>query len=189
MKLVEWTSEELGITMSCADTSTMLVTTTAKLAEAFQVTPQNLRSIALSRPEDFSNISVNSIDANNAVQFFEDNREAFGFKRVRLDSRLWTDNDWLTFAILLRSDRGRAIRKQLIEYYKSRAIKVYVDRFEKVVTNLQTQLGQQGQQISRLMKKERLADEARAAEEKAASAAGAALNAHKGTKAFREGIN
>ena len=147
-----------------------------------------------------------------AVAYFMKHPEVYGRKYMREDMLVFTLRESMLLLLHMRSPHRDAylsdtldilMERSTVGWISKEAFQHEVDRrlaAEELATQLRAERiadreerarerAQLDRRISVLEKDKRLADEARVAEEKAASAAGAALNAHKGTKAFREGIN
>lgn len=56
------------------------------------------------RKDEFDAVSANIIRAN---EFLKQHKHLLGIKRVRKDMHLWTEDDMLTFGMLVRGPRGR----------------------------------------------------------------------------------
>jgi hypothetical protein len=165
---------------------------------------------AMHRHKDLfpSNKCVTDCYALTFLQGLPEHGREFGLKNLKGNVRLLPRKEMRQAARLVHSEKAREYQEKLDEvveahwglntvpkevFEQEHALRVEAEKqaaqAQEDRAEMRRELCSVKGRVSVLEKKTRLADEARAAEEKAASAAGAALNAHKGTKAFREGIN
>lgn len=193
MKLVRW--QFLGLHMPMMeDENGELYCTSKAICDALGISYDDLKHITMRHPEEFGNLRVTDCHSKdgglslsnlqpknkelrvgnpNAKEFFTAHKTEFGIKRVRSDMRLWSEDDMLTFAFHSKSPQSLEFRKQLRRFIKQNATRGYVT---------QAQFDELKGQMHSLM--ELVALYVPAANE-AASSAGRALQAQKGTKPLR----
>jgi hypothetical protein len=111
----------------------------------------------------------NCVRKSDAIPFLKEHKVEFGLKYVRGDMRLWTEDDMILVAILSHAPSSKEFRKDLVQFIKANAVKDYVSREE----------------YDSLLERLKALESAVPALQVAASAAGTALQAQKGTRHLR----
>lgn len=87
----------------------------------------SVRKIYERNKAEFSGVSVTN---RHAKEFLKAHKNEFGVKRVRLDMRLWNEDDMLTFAFKANTEKGFEFRKKLRQFIKANAKRHYVSKDE-----------------------------------------------------------
>lgn len=160
-----------------------LYITQDNLSRMLEVETKTLSNTFNNRIEEFDGLRSHIMGAND---FIRENKHLLGVKRVRSDMHLWTEDDMLTFAMLVRGNKGRLIRKELKAAIKAHAKcqTVSKEKYDELVQ----QLYMLKEQINQLHE---VIEDFKAAQpvlKELASLSGKSLQAQKGTKAIR-GMN
>jgi hypothetical protein len=155
------------------------------LADSLGVTAGDLDVSFHTRKEEFDGLRLSSTKAKEAL---EQHREMFGVQRLRQDMHIWSENDMLMHAMIARSSIGRQFRKGLIELIKKSAVIEVptVQENQNLMEQLRLVRADNAIMSERLTALEEVFSWAKPKLQKAASAAGAALSAQRGTKEIRE---
>lgn len=175
MKYVAWEVIPGTYLPMMEDDNGELFGTNKTVCEGLGIKPSTLREFYRTNKEEFESLSVRNVDAK---EFLKANKEDFNIKRVRDDMKIWSEDDMLTFAFLVKSDKGREFRRGLRTFLKKNAIRHYVsvEDHEKLKSDLN----------ARLASLETLVLQTQRAAEYDASLAGKLLSNHRNTKAFRK---
>ncbi len=158
MKITRWSFNNLHVPM-IQDDQGNLYCTTKTLAEALDVSEQNIRRLPYDRPEDFAGLSASTTCANS---FLKNHKVELGIKRVKSDMKLWSEDEMIMAAIIARSSVGTQFRKELLAYIKENAKKsildeyVHKDEHSKLAQSLNTALVELGRMTVRMESLERL---------------------------------
>jgi prophage antirepressor-like protein len=95
-----------------------LYCTSQALCEALGLEPSALNALYHSNKEEFDG---NCVNRNDAISTLKENRLEFGYKYIRGDMHLWSEDDMLLVAIRSRSSGSREFRKYLLEFVKKNA--------------------------------------------------------------------
>jgi hypothetical protein len=153
-----------------ADEDGELYCTSKMLCTALSINEKALQATYLRHKDEFSSTSAANCSAK---EFLLANKVEFGISRVRDDMRLWNEDDMLIFAILSKSTVSKEFRSHLRKFIKENARRGYVTAEEHKAL------------AERMSVLEDLVLHAQPALTNAASAAGAALAAQKGTRNLR----
>lgn len=172
------TINNLSIPMLSIDED--LYITQHNLSKMLGVEQKTLRNTFNNRVDEFDGVRAHSMGAND---FIRENKHLLGVKRVRDDMHLWTEDDMITFAMLVRGKKGLLIRKELKAAIKSNAKRQTVsqEKYDELVSQLAT-LREEVCQLSQIKEEFELA---RPFLEEIASMAGKTLQAQRGTKPLR----
>ena len=184
MKLVRWEFQSLHIPMIEMEDG-LLVCCGKQLAESLGTTEGALRSLRLIRKKSFSNLSVNSIDAKG---FLEKHKVEFGIQRLRKDIRIWTEDDMIMAAVLVKSERGDEFRMDLAQFIKKNATRVYIEDIkqrDQLIAELRSENDFMKAHAERVTALEAELAEARPYLQQMASAAGKVLQVQTKTKHLR----
>lgn len=166
MRIVNWKFDSLEIVM-IEDDQGELYTPSSVLAKALDVTDNDLRYLYNAHKEEYDGLSASRL---RAKEFIKLNKHLLGVRRVREDLHLWSESDMILHAMHSRTQQGRKFRKDLIGFIKQHATRSSV---------YQEQLDVMRTEIEELRRVVEASGEAR---NRAASLAGAGLQAHRKTK-------
>ncbi len=169
MRLIRWSFHNVHMPMFENEQGQLFCTTRA-ICSVLGIKEDAVRQITSTHAAELSSPSVIE---SHAKAFLDQHRVEFGIKRLRADMRIWSDKDMFTIAILSRSSVSREFRDGLWDLVKKQATRGYVSEEEH------------NKLLSRVAKLEDLIAAALPDLEMAASAAGHALQAQKGTKHLR----
>lgn len=150
-----------------------------------------IRCTYRNRREEFDGLSVYSV---NAKEFIKQHKHLLGVQRVREDMHLWSGHDMVVFSWLVRGERGRRIRHEIIEQVLNTAQQkvVSVEEHEQALHELSTIRVEKSQLQMELEAVHRELEELKGIIEpvkpflrEVAKAAGRNLRAQKDTKALR----
>jgi prophage antirepressor-like protein len=173
MKLARWSFQNLHIPM-LEDEQGSLYCINQALTSALGLTEASLRKLYFQHKGEFDG---NCVTSSNAIQFLREHKTEFGLRYVRGDMRLWSENDMILIAVLSRSPVGSEFRKGVIQLIKDNARKEYIskEQYEADMSLLKGQV----QELKDMFQ------QSQPALHTAASAAGVALQAQRGTKHLR----
>lgn len=121
IKIVHWKFHNLVIPM--LKIGGILYSTYHMLASALEVTPDDLRMIRNTRPDEFDGIRLGDLSAKypSVKNVYANNKGLFGIERLRDDMHIPTEDDMLSFGFAIRSSIGKEFRKGLKELIKKHA--------------------------------------------------------------------
>lgn len=178
-KLVWWQFQNLAIAM-LEDEEGELWCTSQALCTALGITEHHLWNI---RQRHGDRIHPVSLSERQAKEFMREHKEQFGIKRVRNDSLLWALDHALGVAFFVRSTTAYEFQQDLITLIKQQATKhtITEEQYKELIRQQTLVMEQQAEDRRRLEVLEGTAPALRTA----ATAAGRALQAQKGTQALR----
>jgi prophage antirepressor-like protein len=143
-----------------------LFCTSLGLCSALGIPLDALDKLAMRHKDELSPLRLTD---RTSKEFFQEHRVEFGITRVRSDLRLWSELDMLAVATYSRSPVAKEFRREMWQFVKKNATKNYVTReeYNQLLSRVEPFLA------------------AQPALQVAASAAGLALNAQKGTVHLR----
>jgi hypothetical protein len=165
MQLIRWSFHNLAIPMIEFDDKELRCTSQA-LCNALGVSRKTLEHIRHRHPEHVQPVRP---PERGAKEFLQAHRVEFGVERVREDMLLWSVDDMIAVAFYSTSKSALEFTKAVVQLVKREAQR-------SVITEAQ---------YCELMARVNAVEEARGALQTAASAAGVALQAQKGTKHLR----
>lgn len=142
MEIVSYSLADIALAM--VDFDGTLFCSTPQLCEVFQTTPQSLWQIANERRGEFSNARLTILTSMNHCR--KPILEAFKLERSRPNTRIWTEDDVLSFTFFLRSDIAKSCRAQFKEILKAHAKRNYLSP-EQVDLLVQTDIHPFAEQI------------------------------------------
>lgn len=177
MRIVQWSFHNVVVPM-IEDDAGELYCTSEVLCKVLGITPQALWKVASRHKKQ---LSENCMTNCQAIEYVRKNKEALGIKYLREDMRLWTETDMIRISMFSNSAVALEFQEGIIKLVKENARRGYVpqEQYQAIVQQLETT-------SARLDRLEELMEIARPSLQSAASAAGAALWAQRGTKAIRE---
>lgn len=182
MRLVRWSFHNLHIPLMEADDGTLYCTTQV-LTAALGINRTSLHKLHERHKAEFSGLMLTdsqhkteelpglNVTDSKAKAFLQEHRSEFGLRRLRADTRLWSEDDMILIACLSRSPGGLEFRRGVVQLIKSNARRgtVSMEQYEADLANLQGQL----QELKDMFL------QSEAARQTAASAAGTALQAQR----------
>lgn len=173
MKMIVWEFNGLKVPM-VEDSAGELFCTTKQLAEALQTTESHVRRIKDRHSDEFDGLSKTNCLAKD---FLARNKSEFGIKRLREDVLIWSEDDMIMAAILIKSPVGKEFRKDLRKFVKANAMRgmVPVELVNRLIAETQEARAETAEMRSEFVAlKEYL--------EASASLSGKALSVHKQAK-------
>lgn len=176
MELIGMFFNHLIVHMLDSEEDDMLWTTSAAVCKALEIKKSALRNLYARNQDEFESVTLS--DAKEPFQkFFQENKDAFDIRRMRKDTRLWSENDVILIAMLCRSSISKEFRREFVKYIKQNAINRVLKDF--VTREEFEQLLEETAQLRGMLSGAQ-PDLARNA-----SAAGAALRAHRTIRHLR----
>lgn len=115
MRIVNWVFENVKITM--IDIEGELYCTSKAVCKALDIKESSLRDVYCRHKDEFFGLSVSKCDANELRNF----KKALDIKRLSSDMRLWTEDDFLTFAFMVKGERAKTARHDFRQFIKKHA--------------------------------------------------------------------
>ena len=170
MKKVRWDFQGLHVPMM-EDSNGNLYCTFKQLSDALQCPEATIRAMRRRRANEFSGFCVSKCNAISDIrEFLEQNRIEFGLRYVRDDMAIWTEDDMIMAAVMIKNTVGKEFRKNLVKFIKENARKGYVHESE--FNSRMTEMNQKIDNLAAYLNAN-------------ASEAGRKLNAQKQTKHLR----
>jgi len=110
-----------------------------QLATALGTAEDALRKLRSINKDEFSDLSVYNV---HAKEFLNQHRVEFGIARLRDDARLWTEDDMILAAVLVRNDRGREFRRNLVHFIKAHAKRTYAHESDQLMADMRSELAE-----------------------------------------------
>ena len=124
MKLVKYTLCDIELMM--VDIEGTLYCSTPQLEEVFGADESNLTKLVRKHSEEFSKATCEILTRYNVP--LKEILDGLGLKRLRKNTRLWSEDDVIGFTWLVRSDIARQCRAQFKEILKQHARRETVSR-------------------------------------------------------------
>ncbi len=183
MKLIQWSFHNISMPMM-EDDEGELYCTSEILCSSLGITKEALKQVAQRHADELAGLRVTNC---NSKEFIINNKEQLGIRRLRKDMRLWTEDDMLLIAMFSKSGVSKEFRQELLRFIKTNARRGYVSIEQHEALSARLLATQEDHQavVTRLEKLESIVELSLPALKEAASAAGTALAAQRGTKAIR----
>jgi len=131
MNLVKYTLCDIELVM--VDIEGTLYCSTPQLEKVFGADHSNLSKLVRRYPNEFSQTTIEALTGYNVPR--KEIIEALEIKRLRKNTRLWSEDDVIGITWLVRSDIARQCRAQFKEILKqhARVDHISADRVEAII--------------------------------------------------------
>ena len=191
MRVLDWQGNDFSCAMVEDDNGKMW-TTTAGIALALHADDKTILKIHGRHKEQFEDSlrvanrhsneqfemdasGTNCSSKSQVREFLAKNMLQFGVKRMRKDLHIWSEDDVLVFAVLCRTPHANIVRKEFLQFIKDNLRREYRREYAQLRA-----------EHDELLQRMVAVEAALPSINQSASASGAALRAHRGTKAIRE---